>query len=225
MLSSQVDDIAAHVKGDLAVIGDLQLIGELYIAREADNIHRIVRQSRFQLCLIRYGSVQPAGEDEFIGDGGAGVPLHVVLVPAIEGVAEFCRVGQGDFIAGLHDLRGVVLVAVEVVLHGDAADPVFAICDAAVECAAGDAAAIVSINPHGVRATSASRAADDLHIAADGERSGVGDAASAQNYTAFRMAVPNHRRTGQSGASNITSHFAIIADAAAESIPILIGGD
>ena len=36
------------------------------------------------------------------------------------------------------------------------------------------------------------------------------------------MAVPDLRRAGQGGATNITSHFAIIADAAAISMPIFI---
>ena len=170
--------IAVEIQDDCAVDGEGAV--DVYIRYQADDVHSIVRQSRFQLHLIRHGDIQPAGEGEVLGDECGFLPLCAVLVPAIEGVAELGGVGQGDLIAGLQDLGGVVLVVVEVVGHGETVNFVPKVFDAAVERAAGDAAIIVSINIHGIRAHSASRAADDLHIAADSERTGVRDAAAIQ---------------------------------------------
>ena len=216
--------IAAQIKGDLAEDG--QGAADVDILRQPDDIRRIVRQSCSQLRLTRHWNVQPTGKSEVFGDGGGFLPLRAVLVPAIEGAAGLGGVGQGDLIALLQDLGGVILVVVEAVGHGNAADLVSGVIDAAVERAAHDAAIIVSINIHGIRAVSVSRAADDRHIAADGERSGVRDAAAVHlicTCYAFRMAVTDHRRAGQGGAANITIvGFAIIADAAAKSHPIAL---
>ena len=171
-------DMTVEVESDLAEEGEGG--ADVDVAGQADDVHSIVRQSRFQLHLIRHGDIQPAGEGEVLGDECGFLPLRAVLVPAIEGVAELGGVGQGDLIAGLQDLGGVVLVVVEVVGHGETVNFVPRVFDTAVERAAGDAAIIVSINIHGIRAHSASRAADDLHIAADSERTGVRDAAAIQ---------------------------------------------
>ena len=179
MLSSQIEDIAVEVKGDLAVIGDLQFVGKLDVAREADNIAAAVGQGGGEGGLIGHRDVQAAGEGEFLGDEGSFLPLRAVLVPAIEGVAGLGGIGQGNLIAGLQNLDSVVGV-VDAVGHDEAGDLVSEVLDAAVERAAGDAAIIVSINIHGIRAHSAGRAADDLHVAVDGERTGVRDAAAIQ---------------------------------------------
>ena len=78
MLSSQIEDIAVEVKGDLAVIGDLQLVGKLDVAREADNIAAAVGQGGGEGGLIGHGDVQAAGEGEFLGDEGGFLPLRAV---------------------------------------------------------------------------------------------------------------------------------------------------
>ena len=217
-------NIAVEIEGDLAEDG--QGAADVDILRQPDDIRRIVRQSGSQLRFTRHWNVQPTGKSEVFGDEGGFLPLCAVLVPAIEGASGLGGVGQGDLTALLQDLGGVILVVVEAVGHGNAADLVSGVIDAAVERAARDAAIIFSINIHGIRAVSVSRAADDLHVAADGERSGVRDAAAVHPvctcYT-FRMAVTDHRRAGQGGVSNTTIvGFAIIADAAAQSHPIAL---
>ena len=122
-------------------------------------------------------------------------------------------VGYAGHSAGRHDLGGVVRT-VDLVGHGEAGDFVFGVLDAAVERAAGDAATIVRIDIHGIRALSASGAADDLHVAADVELSAVTNAA-AITFVACRMAVLDLRRAGQGGDA-----ISIIADTATPSNPI-----
>ena len=133
--------------------------------------------------------------------------------------------GLSGHSAGRHDLGGVVR-AVDLVGHDGVGDLVYIACDAAVERAAGDAAAIATKNKHSVRC-SVSGAADDRHILADVERAAVRDAAAIRSVNVvvctLRMAVPDLRRAGQGGVANITIvDIAMIADAAAKSIPIAL---
>ena len=120
--------------------------------------------------------------------------------------------GRSGRFAGRHDLGGVVRT-VDLVGHGEAGDRAAA-TDTAVERAAGDAATFVRIDIHGIRALSASGAADDLHVAADVELSAVTNAA-AITFVACRMAVLDLRRAGQGGDA-----ITIIADTATPSSPI-----